>query len=464
MKLRYYVHASFQILTDSGFRLLSDPWRYNPVSNTIWQFPECPIPLETYVDQDALYLSHSHADHFCPDTLEHFRRDIPIIIRRYDERDNPLEPVLRKMGFTTLIELEHGASSAIAPGVRATLYADENTYDSALVVEADNQAIFHQNDCMLDPRIASQIGCRHRLDIALLGLVNSSIYPTFFEMDPASKQIETEKRRKKVLTRTADYAQRLNPDYVIPNASDMVYIRFPETDEFLGPHPNDLVRHFSEINLRPRAVTLSPGDVFDPAAPRTDYQPAFSDHQDLLRKLSALRAEPEVRAALARLEAWESGFTFDESLFQTRLSAYTHWVSQNWREVFADRFNSMDRPSFAVDIVLAEPDMPTCRYRVIVDYEACTMTFGPEPAVASPPDMRLTGWHRYFEMFRQGVLTFDDVRSGWLSIWRPGPFTKAEVGFWHLMMAFTSFNNQTDAVQPITDRAFRGRIARFLDA
>jgi len=437
VKLKFYSHASFQIVTDSGFRLLSDPWLYNPISNTMWQFPECRIPRAEYVDQDALYISHSHSDHFCPDTLRHFRRDMPIVIRQYGDQDNPLRPILRQMGFTRLIELEHRQSHELAQGLMLTLYADQDTYDSSLVVEADGQSVFHQNDCMLEPEDASLIGERHTLDVALLGLVNSSIYPTFFDMDPQRKAAETDRRRLKVLSRTADYARRLNARYVIPNASDMVYIRFPETDAMLGPHSYELAEHFREHGLYSQVATLQAGDCFDLANPHTDYRPAFASHQELLDKIADLRSRPYVRAVIEKLESWEAEFVFDQAAFVQRMQAYAKWATENWQALFAERFSEVDRGRFVVNLNLEGDDAPAFHCRVEVDYAEGRFAFVEQ--ASDDFDMRLSGHRRYFEMFRRGVLSFDDVRSGWLLIKRAADFSKAEVGFWHLMMCYGNF-------------------------
>ena len=79
MKVKYYSHATFQLRGDRGGRLLTDPWLYNPIyGHMIWQFPECPVPRVEYVDQDILYISHDHPDHFCIRTLELFSREIPV--------------------------------------------------------------------------------------------------------------------------------------------------------------------------------------------------------------------------------------------------------------------------------------------------------------------------------------------------------------------------------------------------
>ena len=464
MKLHYYSHASFQIITDSGFRLLSDPWVYNPVSNTLWQFPECRIRKPEYTDQDALYISHSHSDHFCPDTLRHFRRDIPIVIRQYGDHDNPLRPILRQLGFTQLIELEHLQTRELAPGLVVTLYADLDTYDSSLVIEADGATVFHQNDCMLDPEDASMIGERHNLDVALLGLVNSSIYPTFFDMDPARKAVETDRRRIKVLARTADFARRLNARYVIPNASDMVYVRFPETDCMLGPHATDMAAYFREHGLFSQVVTMSPGDVFDVANPHTDYQPAYASHEQLLEQLAELRARPHVQAMIDKLERWESEFVFDSRAFVRRLQDYAQWATANWAALFAERFAEVEQPRYVVELHLADTGLADLDLRIDVDYQAGRFQVSQLSAPGTDFDMRLSGRHRYFEMFRRGVFAFDDIRAGWLLIQRPGDFNKAEVGFWHLMMCYSNFILQhPDGEDRLLPRPFSERVAKCLE-
>ncbi|MCA9672992.1 MAG: MBL fold metallo-hydrolase, partial [Myxococcales bacterium] len=56
---------------------------------------------------DAILISHSHGDHFCPVSLMHFPRDTPIVVPRVAARSMLAEDMahlLREAGFTKVIE------------------------------------------------------------------------------------------------------------------------------------------------------------------------------------------------------------------------------------------------------------------------------------------------------------------------------------------------------------------------
>ena len=86
MKITYYNHASVSIKSVSGFNLLTDSWIYGPIyGGSMWQFPVCKIDSKEYFKKNALYISHTHPDHYCRNTLSKFPRSIPIYIRKYDD-------------------------------------------------------------------------------------------------------------------------------------------------------------------------------------------------------------------------------------------------------------------------------------------------------------------------------------------------------------------------------------------
>ena len=181
MKVKYYSHATFQLLGDRGGRLLTDPWLYNPIyGHMIWQFPECPVPRAEYVDQDVLYISHDHPDHFCIRTLELFSREIPVLIRQYDQSIRMREH-LKRLGFVDVIEISHRETLALPCGLTVTLIADPYSSDSLLIVTDGVHTVLDQNDCI--PTMDDQvwIGQNFDVDLGLLFYSGGSQYPACFD-------------------------------------------------------------------------------------------------------------------------------------------------------------------------------------------------------------------------------------------------------------------------------------------
>ena len=149
MKVRYVSHASIQIVTDSGLRLLTDPWLHSPIyGNMMWQFPVCTLSMADYTAQDILHVSHDHPDHFCARTLRHFDRSLPVVIRRY-EGVIDIKGKLKELGFKNIIELGHRESWTDPRGLTVTLLIDAGSTDSATIISDGKQSVFNQNDCFL---------------------------------------------------------------------------------------------------------------------------------------------------------------------------------------------------------------------------------------------------------------------------------------------------------------------------
>lgn len=104
-ELRFVCHASV-MLTLGGLKLLTDPWFVGECLATGWWLKQPPKAdaWELLANADLLYISHNHPDHLHEETLARARRDIPIIVPKFDT-DSTAAPLLA-MGFTNVIELE----------------------------------------------------------------------------------------------------------------------------------------------------------------------------------------------------------------------------------------------------------------------------------------------------------------------------------------------------------------------
>ena len=104
-ELRFVCHASVMLTVD-GVNLLTDPWFVGECLATGWWLKQPPKAdaWELLARANLLYISHNHPDHLHAETLARARRDIPIIVPKFDT-DSTAAP-LRAMGFTNVIELE----------------------------------------------------------------------------------------------------------------------------------------------------------------------------------------------------------------------------------------------------------------------------------------------------------------------------------------------------------------------
>lgn len=104
-QMRYISHASAQLTID-GFKILTDPWFVGECFSCGWWLKQPPKSdaWDLLAQADMLYISHNHPDHLHEETLAHARRDLPIVVAKFDT-DAVAKP-LRDMGFTHVHELE----------------------------------------------------------------------------------------------------------------------------------------------------------------------------------------------------------------------------------------------------------------------------------------------------------------------------------------------------------------------
>ncbi len=447
MKIRYYSHASYQIITASGKRLLGDPWVYNPISNNLWQFPECPIDPETYVDQDYLYISHNHVDHYCVDTLKHFRRDIPIIMRKYGELNNPMKPTLKKMGFENFVEIDHRETVKIADDLTISLYADLATTDSAIVIQDGENILFNQNDCMLSDEDAAHIGQSFDVDLALLGLPNSSIYPTFFEMAPDVKMEIAKQIAQKILRRTCNYGVLSGAKVVVPCASDMVFLSLPETDKYIGPTIIDVPGFAKENKLPFRVLTPAPGDYIDLNDMPDHLKPIYTNTEEMNNQIRALRNREDVRAVFAGVHEWMGQFVFDKDAFDRLIFRYLNHVQDNFEEIFSLALDKVADTELYRVILAIKDGEDKYGYELSFNFKDHKASARHVPYTLDADEhtdmiLEMDAWG--VQSVIEGALSFEDIRGGSMNMRRPGSFCTEEMMFWDTLLLFRVWLDNND--------------------
>ena len=95
LEVRLVGHACVELLVDDK-RFLCDPWLGNNAVNNglVWMYPPVTTSTENFYEADYIYISHDHDDHCNQETLEGFRRDIPIYILDFPNNNYNLEKIL----------------------------------------------------------------------------------------------------------------------------------------------------------------------------------------------------------------------------------------------------------------------------------------------------------------------------------------------------------------------------------
>jgi hypothetical protein len=203
---------------------MSDPWLVDGAFEGSWYHPiGASHPSQEVIDSvDALYISHLHPDHFCPLSLQRFRKDLPIIV--LDHGPNFLHRRLEELGFTNLIKLKNEESTSGLP-LLVTIYAPfckhpfedsklGNFLDSAIVLYDGTDTVLNANDNTPTVEAAQDLREAHGdFTVAQLKLACAGPYPScFLNLSPQEKLAEKERllaRQKEAMEKVA---QTLGPN------------------------------------------------------------------------------------------------------------------------------------------------------------------------------------------------------------------------------------------------------------
>lgn len=156
MKLRYFSHSAFQLTTESGIKILIDPFLDNN--------PTSPVKSDD-VNADFIILSHAHNDHL-GDAIKIAKRSKLIFICV-----NELGNYLMSKGFETHNMHIGGGFNFDFGRVKFTIahhgsQTPEGTYagePAGIIIQADGKTIYHTGDTGLF------------LDMKLIGEVNGPV-------------------------------------------------------------------------------------------------------------------------------------------------------------------------------------------------------------------------------------------------------------------------------------------------
>ena len=437
MKVRYFSHATFQLIGEKGGRLLTDPWLFNPVyGHMIWQFPECPIPVEEFVDQDVIYISHEHPDHFCPRTLDLFPRKTTILIRKYGAR-LAMKKRLYRMGFENIIELSHRESMRLEVGLTVTLVADPSSSDSLLIVSDDLHTVLDQNDCI--PTIEDQnwIGQNFDIDLGLLFYSGGSQYPACFVMSDEAKQAAVKRRIKSQMIDAIETAARMGIKNVVPAANDMCTYRNAEFDQYASALPvefrNFVLKSGSDLTV----FLMSPGETYSFEETPDVYTRYFPNRAAWKAQANQLRERPDVVRTKDKLEAFEREAKLDREAFQTLITQYFHRLESK-------EFAEHER--IEVGFVISEGEQ---RYGYLIsrEIEGWRISHGDLGSILKSVGihMCITVKAEAVALAMSGALTWEDLLNGQYRIYRPiHSFDDNEYTFWEVLSGFTSFLEEVE--------------------
>ena len=227
MKITYYVNTMV-LLEGQNTRLLCDPWITfdYPSGNGWYNFPQSHMSRDDVaaIRPDYIYITHTHYDHFDPETLSLFERSTPILIAHYEA--NFTEREIRNVGFTDIRVSE--------PGKRLPLNGSDSCWiepsevykdvDSVGLICIDGEKVINFNDNPFhEGQVTRLQAIAGEIDVAMIPFGAHGPYPMFFRnLSDEDKQQASDRRRQHSYQNFSDYIKALKPKQVLPFGSGLV--------------------------------------------------------------------------------------------------------------------------------------------------------------------------------------------------------------------------------------------------
>lgn len=244
------------------FSLLCDPWIDGYAFFGAWRHYPTPIIKAKDMKPSALWISHEHSDHFHPQTLLAFDREIPIFIPAFaNER---MEKRLKDLGFKNIKSIKFGIRTKIHEDCYITIYEPASLWnDSQALFEFQGFKILNINDAGINHRISKVIG---KIDcICAAFSPGASGYPaTYTHLSDMQKIDIYEKSRVATLDMLVEACRLYGARYFIPFASHFI-LNNPKHIEYMKlVRKNtiyDVVQKFEQEDTE--AIAMLAGDSWN---------------------------------------------------------------------------------------------------------------------------------------------------------------------------------------------------------
>jgi UDP-MurNAc hydroxylase len=221
LAIRMLGHAGLRI--DAGATgIVVDPLFAPAYMGTWFPFPgndHCRRYVEAPVD--AVYLTHTHRDHWDGAVLEDLaRRGVTAI--GPDFRDRSVERLFRSHGFREIRLVGHGESIPLDRGAELTAWHHESDglADSSFQLVTDAGSLYNQND-------AHPEGLSHLTappDVHLLQFSGAHWYPSSYDLASAERFRVGARKRSTVMARAIAYLRESGARWAVPFAGPACFL------------------------------------------------------------------------------------------------------------------------------------------------------------------------------------------------------------------------------------------------
>lgn len=228
MKITYFVNTMF-LITGKDTKILCDPWvtSDNKSRSGLYNFPKLKTIREDLpnLKPDFIYISHTHADHFDPDTLCVFDKNIPILVSWY--KHNFTEKAVKNIGFKDVRVADKNKPLALNGEDICWIEpsAKYSAVDSIAVFKIDGVTVLNANDCGFNYDQCKSLKQRFpHIDAACIPSGMQGPYPAFYDnLTLEEKKKESEKKKINNFMSIIDYIEILKPKYLFALTGGAVY-------------------------------------------------------------------------------------------------------------------------------------------------------------------------------------------------------------------------------------------------
>ncbi|MGH9892051.1 MAG: MBL fold metallo-hydrolase [bacterium] len=226
MRVTMIGHAAMLCETED-LSILMDPWIAGPANfSSWWHLPEVCHEVARLPRLDYIYISHLHGDHFHEATLAQLaQRPTVLVPRLYHDR---MVTKLRRLGFTSIRELPHGAEVGLSATTRVCCTQMGN--DSVIAVADSSAAMLNANDALQGSHpdiklpLLRTLSHRYRFDIAFLAFGTSGAFPKCYRIEDMSpKSMDPWRKERAMLSNFVTGVKTINPKTVVPFAGALLF-------------------------------------------------------------------------------------------------------------------------------------------------------------------------------------------------------------------------------------------------
>ena len=352
MRIEWFRSATVGIYSDSGTRILCDPWISNGAFIGSWfHYPKLEgFEFQELVSRkwDALYISHLHADHFDRKLVAAIARNQPdcvVILPKFSHRW--LFRAVANCGFelSRILEIEPNRVVAIKDFRIKIFTADfcdpqicgasttclpmtprESAIDSLALFEADNQRILNANDALAVESASKLWPLIGEVDLLLGHYGGAGPYPqTFVDLSSEKKSVEASKLANRFVQRLVDAASNLRAKYVMPYAGQYVLAgSLSQLNQFRSVSKLEEVLKVVSSNSKSIPIGLKPFSQFNLTT--GEIQAAWIEPTEVELGEYLVEIKKEIFPYQLRAESWDKAGDLIESALN---SVGREYISRN---------------------------------------------------------------------------------------------------------------------------------------